>query len=160
VKSIDGPKSFLLWILIGQYRQLQILEVLSNQCVMHRALPVTALGGIISQFLTSIVCIRLHDKIQMPDFLLFPALYFDCCILILLLFTVASLTFVKSKRILSNWKMSYQMKRKYFRKSLYMLTPLKIKFGGNFVDQSTPLVIQNFCLTSTASLLLLSREIM
>lgn len=39
-------------------------------------------------------------------------------------------------------------------------TVLKIKFGSNFIDRGTPLVIQKFCLDQTMSLVLIDESSM
>lgn len=40
---------------------------------------------------------------------------------------------------------------------LKSLGPLKIQFGNNFVEALTPLVVQEFCVQQTISLLLLTK---
>lgn len=45
----------------------------------------------------------------------------------------------------------------YFRKVRKSFRPLRLEFGNNYVDRSTPLVMQEFCIRQTASLVLLIR---
>lgn len=51
--------------------------------------------------------------------------------------------------------MKGKVKGKAEMKLLKSYAPLKVRFGGNFMDQLTPLVIQEFCSVQTANLLLL-----
>jgi len=44
---------------------------------------------------------------------------------------------------------------KYTHCKLKALKPLRIQMGMNFIDQFTPLVILDFCINQTASLLMI-----
>lgn len=44
------------------------------------------------------------------------------------------------------------------RRILRSLPPIKIRMGGNFVEPFTPLVIQDFCVRTQASVLLLAQS--
>lgn len=45
--------------------------------------------------------------------------------------------------------------KKLIRRQVKGCSMLKVKFGSNFIDRGTPLVIQNFCINQTVSLTLI-----
>lgn len=139
---------------IKTYRNLKIIEILATITNSWRLIPVFVVGFPAIQFFSSYVCIRLRDEISWPEFLMFPLVYWDGFLINMILFTAASNTYEGSSRLLRKWKWS-QKHSPYTRKVLASLTPLKFKFGDNFVERTTPLVIQDFSIQNTVTGLLL-----
>jgi hypothetical protein len=48
------------------------------------------------------------------------------------------------------------MRNTFYKKVLKSVSKNKIRFGGNFVDDLTPLVFLDFCVSQTVSLMLLT----
>ena len=136
------------------YRKLQIVEILHNVCSRRRILPTLLVVGPFLEVFCIYVCIKLHDDIDMPEFAMFPLLLLDIFIVLVLFPNLASKVWRDSKKFMMRWKWGY--KGKLMRRKMKTVKPLKIWCGNNFVDEGTPLVIQDFCLRTTVSLLLLS----
>lgn len=112
---------------------------------------------VVAQF----VCIQLHDKIPMPGFLVFPMMGVDALIVNVLVFTLASWINTRSEDILiqfgkrlNTMKLS-SMEQKIVKKAIKSCLTMSIKFGSNFIDRATPLVIQHFCINQAVSLILI-----
>ena len=142
------PKMFAM------YRSLQILESQINICCkdffLSGLLIIVSAVFVLSLF----VCIKLNQAIPLPGFLFFPLALFDVCIIILVEYTTAALIWKRSSELLILWKKQSKHKT-MFKATLKSLSPFKIKFGMNFVDSLTPLVILDFCINQTASMLLI-----
>lgn len=105
------------------------------------------------------VCITLHEEIALPGFAIFPLLAIAATIHNILVITLAAMVNISSKRVLIILRLkivgSNEGKmRKLLRRELAACGVLKIKFGNNFIDNGTPLVMQNFCINQTMSLCL------
>lgn len=156
IKTVRRSRVFALDL--HTYKKLQMLETLYTSSNAKRNLPtfLTGVPGI--QIFSAFVCIRLQREVDMPQFSLFPLLYLDGILLTIVYLSLASSVYVSSNGLIERWKKHRKCRRsKYIRKTLRSLRPLKIKFRNNFVDQCTPIVVQDFIITQTASLLLLSR---
>lgn len=140
---------------IANYRRLQLLGVLNTLCSARRLIPTVVVGFPALQFVTSFVAIKHGDKIDWPEFGMFPLVYFDGFFINVVMFTAASWIYEDSSKLLK--KLKSQKLTAQLRKTLIALPPLKVRFGDNFVDSCTPLVIQDFCVQNTASALLLSK---
>lgn len=104
--------------------------------------------------------ITMHREIPMPVFLIFPVILVDASVNNILVFTLASWVFNSSVKYLKGVeKMTLQFRsQSLIRKQLKSCGTLKIKFGSNFIDNGTPLVIQNFCLNQTMSIILIHKR--
>lgn len=143
---------------IQAYRKLKIIELFINQSNQKRIFPSVFIGFPSLQFFTSYVCIRLHDIVEWPAFAMFPLVYVDAFILAVVIFTAAAKVYNNSGELLQNLKASPDFGRKsVLRRNIRAVTSIKIKFGVNFVDSETPLVIQDFCTRTTATFLLISQ---
>lgn len=144
--------------LIRTYKYFQVLEGLNNDCGRDLLLPALVGGLPAIQFSSSYVCIKLHHTMSLPSLGFFFLLYFDMIILIFAVFTINSKVYIVSSKLLSNWKSAWgNSKSSLLRKSLRACVPMKVRFSNNFVDNRTPIVIQDMCVRQTVSLLLLSQ---
>lgn len=86
----------------------------------------------------------------------------DCGVCNVMVITMASWIHNVSIKVLSalNRRAGQMQKidRGISRRQVSSSYALKVKFGSNFMDRGTPLVIQNFCLTQTMSLILIQRR--
>lgn len=141
-----------------EYKKMQIVVEIVNDCCRHSFFPVCVLGPPLMQILGCFATIKLHNEIDWPLFALFPLFAILGLMATMLPLLGASKIFVASGKVMSNFRSSQTLLSKKGVKSLKMVLrstkPLRIWFGGNFVDSSTPIVIQDFCMRQTASLLL------
>lgn len=104
------------------------------------------------------VCINLHDQIGFPEFLIFPLFLVNAAIVNIFVFSLAAGIHNQSASLLQSMKRRSSetagKKGGIQRREICNCTVLKIKFGSNFIDRATPLILQNFCLNQTMSLTL------
>jgi len=130
-----------------------------NDCTRFQATPALMVSNPAIQIFSGFVTVKLHNEIPMPGFLYFPVQFVDCCVLGIGILTVASYPWEKSKYMIMTLK---QLKaagnNEYTRKMLRSLFPIKVMFGNgnNFIDKLTPLIMQDFVINQTVSLLLLT----
>lgn len=141
------------------YREIQILEKILNSFLMPSIVPLTIVIIPLHKIIAQYVCVMLRDEIPMPGFLVFPIMGVDSTIVNILVFTLASLVHNASRDILQKLGQKIVTFRggneDRLRRKVKACAVLKIKFGSNFIDQGTPLVIQNFCMTQTMNLILM-----
>jgi hypothetical protein len=143
--------------LLQTYRTIQLICGIFNDSSRRQVSPALLAGNPAIQIFSCFVCIKLHGEIPMPGFAYFPIQFLDCCIMGIGMFTVASHPWTKSNSLIRLWKQNDSKKNdKCMRKALKSLSNLKVMFGNNFVDELTPLVIQDFVVNQTVSLLLLT----
>ncbi|OXA49376.1 hypothetical protein Fcan01_15930 [Folsomia candida] len=142
---------------ISKYRMIQLVEKIMNAFSMEQVVPSIVCGIPLLQIVLQYVIITMHGEIAMPVFLMFPATLFNAVVNNMLIFTLASWVYNSSVKVLRKLDMTIlQYTRKsVIRKQWKSCGRLKIKFGSNFIDGGTPLVIQNFCLNQTMSLILI-----
>lgn len=100
------------------------------------------------------VSTKLVHVIALPGFAFFPLALVDCAVIILFELTIAGFVHAKSNQLLNSWE---KVGRKSgIRMSIKSLTPLKVRMGSNYVDKFTALVVLDFCVSQTASLLMMS----
>lgn len=127
-----------------------------NGYARNQVAPAVVIGMPSVQILSLFVCIKLHDVVPMPGFLIFPLILVDTFINNILTFTMASNVHNVSEQFLHDWsKRIPGGMDSSLRKQLKACNVLRIRFGSNFVDRCTPLVIQDFCANQTMSLLLI-----
>lgn len=130
-----------------------------NEFLMARVVPALVSLTPIVQIICQYVCIKLHDQISMPGFLMFPLILVDAVVINGFVFTLASAINSTSAKLLETHvkrTVEFGGKRSVLAREIKACGVLKIKFGSNYIDNGTPLAIQNFCLNQTLSLLLLS----
>jgi hypothetical protein len=137
------------------YRKLQILEKMTNSFTRFRLLPVFAWMFPIMQILLLFVVIKLFHS-ETAKATVFTVMYFAVAIFTIGIFSVGA----KTHNLTNEWiKGSKQScKNKLERRTYNSIMPLRLYFANNFVDTLTPCVIQDFCVRSTASLLLLGKK--
>ncbi|XP_035715556.1 uncharacterized protein LOC118438863 [Folsomia candida] len=141
------------------YRSIQILEKYMNGCTMVRIVPSMVLCTPNLQIISQFVSIKLHSKIAMPGFLIFPLIMVDAVIVNVFVYTLASWVNSTSTKLLQTQvrrTVQFGGKKSQLAREIRACGVLKIKFGSNFIDNGTPLVIQNFCFNQTLNLLLIS----
>ncbi|OXA38752.1 hypothetical protein Fcan01_26387 [Folsomia candida] len=142
---------------IRLYRSIQILEKSFNDFLMVMIVPAMMICSPGIQLIVQYVCINHHKDIAMPGFLVFPTLGLDAGINNVLVFTLASHINIGSEKALQGMKEKVMglEKRKLMKRQIRACSVLKVKFGSNFIDRGTPLVIQNFCVNQTVALTLI-----
>lgn len=132
--------------------------MLNNNCVRKCMLPSCSLGFPAIQFFSCYVCIKLHDTMSLPALAFYFLIYGDAIILTTSVFTASSYVFITSRKLLARWRTEWKMtQNSELRRSFRACSPMKVRFGDNFVDNSTPLVIQDTCTRQTVSSLLISQ---
>jgi hypothetical protein len=114
-----------------------------------------------AQIFSQYVCLKLHSQIPIHLFILFLLLCLNCWVHNIFVFTLSSWIHNESHDVLHLWK-NYSGKRNRksgIKKQIKACTVLKIRFGSNYIDRCTALVIQNNVLNMTISLLLLKWNI-
>ncbi|OXA38333.1 hypothetical protein Fcan01_26814 [Folsomia candida] len=141
---------------IRMYRYVQILEKSFNAFLTKRIVPtiISCIPAI--QIFALFVCITYHGEIALPGFAIFPLLGICAVINNILVISLASMVNTSSQRVLNALAQNTVGKRGLLRRELTSLGVLKIKFGSNFIDRGTPLVMQNFCISQTVSMCLVS----
>lgn len=144
---------------VKKYRGIQILEKYLNEWLKKVLVPTLITFVPALQILCQYVCIQMHNVIPMPGFPVVPLIIVDTIVVNILVFTLASYVCSSSTRVLLNIKGNTrkELRRSAIKKDLKACSIMKIKFGTNFVDRGTPLVIQDFCLSQTMQLLLIKR---
>lgn len=77
----------------------------------------------------------------------------------MVIITLASRVHSASRDLLTSLKqLKLEKRSKLMRKELQACNTLRIKFGSNFIDNGTPLVMQDVCINQIMSLVLLKRS--
>lgn len=134
------------------YRKLLVLEKWINSCMRHRVFLTIALVVPNMQIFFGFMSIKMLNSkdadISRKAILLY--FYWALTIFSMLTFTSAA----KVNTLSDSWLKKQSFDRSHDRKVLNSLIPLKLEFGNNFVEGLTPLVVQEFCVRQTASLLM------
>ncbi|OXA48093.1 hypothetical protein Fcan01_17346 [Folsomia candida] len=153
--SIDKEKCIHL------YRSIQILEKSFNSYPMNKVVPVMVFGVPGVEIITLFVSINFYHEIALPGFLVFPLIGLDTTLHNICVFSLASLVHNVSVKVLDALRQKTVpmilhggRNRSIITRQLRACSVLKVKFGSNYIDRGTPLVIQNFCITQTMSLTL------
>lgn len=139
--------------LTRKYRELQIYEKLFNSCVQGRIFPVIVSFCPVVEILGGFACIRLREGMNILEFAFICAETTLVTVFTLFFFSGAGMIYTGSVKWLRDCKSGET--NRVNRKVLASLTPLKVRFGQNFVDGLTPLVLQEFCTVQMINLLLL-----
>ncbi|OXA44222.1 hypothetical protein Fcan01_20873 [Folsomia candida] len=136
------------------YRALQVLETILNASIRFRIFPTVLFLAPTMEILTICACIKYYDATDKIQLVLIAVLAVNATVLNVLYCTGAGIVCRKSGEYLRDMKA--RVKGKLDKKLLKSYAPLKVRFGSNFMDELTPLIIQQFCTAQTANLLLLS----
>lgn len=142
---------------ISDYRKLQVLEKIVNSVIRER---IFAIYGYFLPFAQLIFCFVAIKICHVPEASIMRAAMFIAAYIGLL--TVSMTTFSMAGfviRFSTKWIMGFKKisKSPVTKRICRSLTPLRVQFGNNFVEPMTPLVIQEFCIRQTTTLLLLSK---
>lgn len=130
-----------------------------NGFLTVRVVPSMIVGTPMLEIISQCVCVKLYSKIEMLGFLIFPLILLEAIIVNVMVYTLASWVNSKSTKLLRmhvRRTVEFGGKKSVLAREIKSCGVLKIKFGSNFIDSGTPLVIQNLCLHQTANLLLIS----
>lgn len=139
------------------YRQVHLLNKKYDRClqaIFYPSIIFTACSAII---ISLYACLKLHRQIPMPGLLFFPLLACDGFSVIFIV-KVAAGVLNRSNRFLASARNNYMFSRQtLFKKIARSLGRIKIRFGStNFIDQLTPFIFIDFCLTNTVNLMLIT----
>ncbi|OXA64115.1 hypothetical protein Fcan01_00282 [Folsomia candida] len=137
-----------------------ILSADSNLGKILQILPsiMLCIPGI--QIITLYVTLNHHSDIAMPGFLVFPLIAVNCGMNNVLAFTLASFVNSASEKVmesLAKKASGLSGKKSLIKRQIRGCSVLKVKFGSNFIDRGTPLVVQTFCINETVSLTLIKQ---
>ena len=139
-----------------QYRELQVLELLTNTCYSGSILPMVLFLVPLTQVLFNCVVFLAYRK----DQLLISGSAFVLSILAtwfsVTVHTMAGYVYKKSRGHLLQLTRT-QLQTKYQKRLLKSLYPLRLKAFSNFVDNLTPLRIQHFCAIQSAKMILMQK---
>lgn len=155
------PDSRTLAEFIERYKIIQVLNCINNDCLQKRIFPVVIFCLPIIQITGSIIVVKFHNELPLMVVAWLVLCYFEAIIVTAGFLTAAASPFIISKNITSMLQ-KLNVKRGHANrelvKSLAALKrqPIKLCFCSNFVDNLTPLMVQNFCMHQSASLLMIS----
>jgi hypothetical protein len=136
--------------------------VLLNKLVISRCgkvlFPTTFCGPWVMQILCLYVTIHSIEGLHKNPFLftIFFCFSIDLVIISVVMSTIGSrihTTSVSTREVLV--RNARKRKDKLAERRVKSLLPVHVRLGGNFIDRTTPIVIQDFCVLQTVSLLLL-----
>jgi len=139
------------------YRALTCLENIVNDVNKYTTIP----SIVCSPWILQILCLygtfkTGHMITHTPAmFLFFMTAYINMAVGSIVVDTVASRVFTDSKTLLGLWRKTVPSWSKYSMKQLTALVPARIRFGDNFINQSTAIVVQNFVISQTVSLIII-----
>ncbi|XP_035707774.1 uncharacterized protein LOC118435592 [Folsomia candida] len=145
--------------MLTQMKHVKILESQFNTCFRKAFLPVLFFVVCFLNILSTFLCVSLGSSLfmELGKFIVFVVLI-DSLMIILIFGHLSGLVNQKSKKGLSylNRQPHIVVERdgKIFTREVASCAPLKIRFGSNYVDRKTPLVMMSFCMKTTARLLL------
>ncbi|XP_035714106.1 uncharacterized protein LOC110857874 [Folsomia candida] len=141
------------------YRSVQILETIFNTFLRIRVVPSVILGTIGLQIMSLYACINLHEELSKSGLVIIVIMGMDAIICNLVVFTLASQVHNSSLKIMRNLGRKsmalFGQGRSIAKRQLRACAILRVKFGSNFIDRGTPLVVETFCINQTMSLTLI-----
>lgn len=141
--------------IVLQYRKIQISERIHNSIFRTRIfLPLMCALPLI-QVLSGVAFLTLFHSESWFSLAVFLLAYLESWFADMLSVTAGSVIYTKTNEWILGCR-GWDGKRSYGRKVLKSFRPLRLEFGNNYIDRLTPLVMQEFCIRNTASILLLS----
>lgn len=143
--------------MLTRMKHLKILESQFNKCFRTTFHPgmyfFCCFFNIIATFLCVSVGSRLFSEIGNWMFVI---VFFNSLVVILIFGYLSGVVNQKSKMGINLLKRQRQVNldRKIFRREIASCAPIKIRFGNNYVDRKTPLVMMTFCIKMATKLLL------
>ena len=138
-----------------------MIEILLNEAISGRIFPTIIFGCGLLEILMAFASISLKKYIPWPEFVTVPVTFFEALVATLMLTKGPAEIFRVSQKMLTNMRKDIAMNQtqlKSRKREMFSCRPLRVKFGVNFIEPLTPLVIQNFCLSQFANVVLLSRS--
>ncbi|CAL8068837.1 unnamed protein product [Orchesella dallaii] len=146
------------------YRQIQILNHYYNALQKNDLLIAHEYLMIIGLIISVFTLIFLGTDVLLPQFVLYSLTGFDAAIALLVCNTTMGQMYSASKHFCTKKKdqiflnQVVNVQRKWIQRYLKSCAVLKCNVGDvNFVEELTPLVMLDFCLNQTVSLLLLQK---
>lgn len=136
------------------YRQLQVLEAVVNGALRDKLFPSFLVLCPFMQIMATYASVKFHDGMPATYLIFVVLLSVEGVILNGLYSTAAAVIYRKSDAYLKAAKGVVLIKLD--KKVLKSYTPLRVRFGSNFMDRLTPLVLQEFIAMQTINLLLLT----
>lgn len=135
------------------FRQSQVEERVLNACFRGRVLPMEVLVAPLLQIFIGVAVITLFHTAHWIVVSVLVILFVDAVVLVLIPLSAGSVIYSRTQ----DWIKGVQCGNgnKYLRRVARSLRPLRLEFGGNYLDTLTPLIVEEFCWRQTASLLLL-----
>jgi hypothetical protein len=139
------------------YRRTQILLTSWTGCTRKWVLPLILQAATSVCIISLCVCLIMSGQIPVPGFLLFPLLLLNCVCFIIFVCTKASSVNTMSSLLIAEQrnKLANSNKNTLLRKVVKSIVPLKVEFGCNYIDKLTPLVLLDFCINQTVSVLII-----
>lgn len=122
------------------YRKLQVSETILNAAVSGNVLPSYLLFGHTMQVVSTVAFIKYHDLMSMIQMMFFVLNGVNTFILNVMYCSGAGKIYRKSLVYLKGLK--GKVKGKMERKLVMSYAPIKVRFWDNFMDELTPLIIQ------------------
>lgn len=144
-------------ILVSGYRKLQISERIHNSTFRVVILPVCIFGLPLIEILIGFAIIVLFYETNWFQLVIILVLYLGITVFGLIILTFASSICTKTEGWLKLLKHRVGRNGRYWKRVHKSFRPLRLEFGNNYVDRLTPIVMKEFCLRQTASMLLLTR---
>lgn len=144
----------------AKYQNLQVAKKLTNSCLWSHMFPCIALISPCPEILGGFSVVKLHSFLEIEHLVLIIIIVFACASfnICMLIFSGAGSIYSQSKRwlIIAKKECCYQTALSIERREIKSMMALRIWFRNNYLDNLTSLVIQDFCMGQTISLLLLS----
>lgn len=153
--SMSHPsKNIGLTTRIRLYRKVRCLGKQLNAFSSGRIVPATMTVAPWAQIFCSFVIIKLSSTLPSEGLITYPIVIAMAFMDLMLFETFAAQLGIKSNQVMEMWKREGRITR-FHRREFWAMQAITIKIEGNFIDRGTALVTQNFCVTTTASLLLM-----
>ncbi|XP_035715517.1 uncharacterized protein LOC118438840 [Folsomia candida] len=145
---------------ITQYRRIHILEKMFNSYIGNTCIPY--MMGILPaiQIFAVYGCIQFYPVVEMPQYLIFPLMAVDAFLCNATSATLSSFINMESEHFLTkcknlNSRKLVGTKTGMISREVKACSALKIRFGSNYIDSGTPLMIQHFCWVQTLQMLMI-----
>jgi hypothetical protein len=139
------------------FRSIQIFENLLNSCIRRRIFPLVAGTITLLQILACFAIIRGISTASFISRMIYINATNNSLIVNISIFTMAGKIFSRSKQWIEE-AMKKGTQNKIKRRVIKSFAPLRLRLKDNFADELTCLVVQNFCIVQTVSLLLVASK--
>ncbi|OXA48922.1 hypothetical protein Fcan01_16166 [Folsomia candida] len=156
IRSLKHHATKITIVQVNFFQQVEILVSHLNLCFRPAVLP----GILLYAVSVNIFCIYLtvSTKFDIQEHVgnaIFPFMAIETAVALLGFGLVAGLANKRSTACTQNMKRTVTRTDVVLKKIVNGLAPIKVRFGNNFIEVTTPLVTTAFCAKSTVRLLLL-----